>query len=181
MRDPCLRAAGAIAAAVLVALIGGALHVWALAPWPGADPALPVEEFSPLFPRRLEVGIRNMDRPAGRTYRAALSYEEPVETPFSGNPASVCLGSGCYLSVCMGSACISSRCLGSVCVTSGCGGSACVASGCGGSGCVTSACGGSGCVGSGCAGSACVGSACYGSACNSCGGGSGGGRMPRRT
>ncbi len=143
---------------IVATLIAIAFTVWradAIAPVPGNDhePA-----FSPLFARRLEVGLQNMDKQPDRVYVAHLPIydQDPVATPLSGNPVSVCLASGCYLSVCLGSACLNSRCLGSACLTSGCGGSACITSGCGGSACIGSACGGSACIGSICAGSACI-------------------------
>ncbi|HET9480676.1 MAG TPA: hypothetical protein VFP98_02880 [Candidatus Polarisedimenticolia bacterium] len=146
---------GGLAIVAAAALLAGGLQAWAVATAPAL--AGGPDDFSPLFGRRLEVGHRNMDKPPGRVFVAAYpQMYQPVETPFSGNPASGCLGSACYLSVCIGSACIGSRCLGSACITSGCGGSGCVSSGCGGSACVGSACGGSACVGSICAGSACT-------------------------
>jgi len=145
-------------------LIVAMLLAVALTGW-RADAIAPIERgregeagFSPLFARRLEVGVQNMDKTPDRVYTAHLPiYDEaPVATPLSGNPVSVCLASGCYLSVCLGSACLNSRCLGSACLLSGCGGSACISSGCGGSSCIGSACGGSACIGSVCAGSACI-------------------------
>ena len=110
-------------------------------------------EFSPLFSRRLEVGVRDMDAPADRAMTVAWerALRDPLATPLSGNPVSACLGSACTLSYCLGSACLSSRCLGSACMVSACGGSACITSACGGSGCLGSVCGGSLCVGSVCA------------------------------
>jgi len=139
--------------------LGIAFTVWrADAIAPSAVDAESRAGFSPLFARRLEVGLQNMDKTPDRVYVAHLPIydQEPVATPLSGNPLSMCLASGCYLSICIGSACLNSRCLGSACITSGCGGSACITSGCGGSACIGSACGGSACVGSICLGSACV-------------------------
>jgi hypothetical protein len=145
----------AVLATILVAVLAGGVQVRAIAPDPVASDD---GGFSPLFARRLEVGIRNMDKAPERVYmaRLPLMLEDPLGTPFSGNPASACVGSACYLSYCLGSACIGSRCLGSACITSACGGSSCVASACGGSACIGSGCGGSACVGSGCLGSACL-------------------------
>ncbi len=130
----------------------------------------PPAPFSPLFERRLEVGMENLDRPAGSILIAHLDTLESasVDSPLSANPVSGCLGSACSLSICLGSACLNSRCLGSGCLLSACLGSSCVTSGCGGSACVASTCGGSACVGSVCGGSACVKSGCYGSACVEC-------------
>jgi len=140
---------------VCACLLGG-LGIEATATIPEEGPA---EEFSPLFARRLEVGLRNMDKPPDRVYLARLGpMHRDVATPASGNPISACLGSACFMSVCIGSACFSSTCFGS----------ACFSSNCGGSGCITSGCVGSTCVGSGCAGSVCVGSICFGSACLNC-------------
>lgn len=149
-RTAKLALAAAIVAATLLA------HYQTLA-MPERDGTSAEEPFSPLFSRRLEVGVLNMDKPAERQYMARLEvFYRPFETPLSGNPLSVCLGSGCLGSLCLGSACLSSRCLGSACVASGCGGSTCIASGCGGSACIGSGCGGSACVGTVCAGSACT-------------------------
>ena len=124
----------------------------------------PVEEavgFSPLFERRLVVGIQRMDAPAERVRVAELPryYSDTVGTPASGNPLSGCLGSACLGSVCLGSLCMGSKCLGSACISSGCLGSGCTGSGCAGSACIES----------GCVGSACIRSGCLGSACLSCG------------
>lgn len=135
-----------------------------------------VDHFSPLFERRLEVGIENLDDPADRVHMAILppfQRDEPPdgtipETPASGNPLSVCLGSACLGSLCLGSGCIASKCIGSACVTSGCATSGCLSSACAGSTCAGSACLGSVCFGSGCTGSVCAGTACLGSACTQC-------------
>jgi hypothetical protein len=142
-----------IAAVSLIVLMGG-WQVQATAPTsPGTDP-----EFSPLFERRLAVGLENMDKPPERVFvaRQELLDREELATPLSGSPLSICIGSACLVSICLGSVCLNSRCLGSTCIVSGCGGSACVTSGCAGSACVTSACAGSVCVGSVCLGSACL-------------------------
>jgi len=144
----------AIALAIAAAFLPAPFEALAYAP--RSAPTAAEEPFSPLFSRRLEVGVRNMDKPAERSYVARLEVQtRPLGTPLSGNPLSVCIGSGCLGSVCLGSACLSSRCLGSACIASGCGGSTCIASGCGGSACIGSGCGGSACVGTVCAGSAC--------------------------
>lgn len=112
--------------------------------------------YSPLFARRLELGIGAMDRGEEPVYQAALQiYDRSVETVLSLNPVSFCAGSACLGSFCGGSACLLSKCAGSACANS-----TCVGSGCAVSACMGSACGASLCVGSGCLGSACVGSAC---------------------
>ena len=158
---------------VLLLLFIGGWHARAFSP-ETLDPS--AEVFSPLFERRLEVSIGNMDDPPERMHMAILPPfyrdeppESPIpETPASGNPLSVCFGSACLGSVCLGSGCISSKCLGSACVTSGCAVSGCITSACAGSTCAGSACLGSLCFGSGCAGSVCAGTACLGSACTQC-------------
>lgn len=105
--------------------------------------------FSPLFARRLDLGIQRLDQPADRTLTAAMQVvEEEVEFIASGTPYSYCLGSLCGGSTCLGSACVGSTCLGS--------------------GCLGSTCAGSACSGSTCLGSVCVGSKCLGSVCGSC-------------
>jgi hypothetical protein len=130
-----------------------ALSIVAAAPArpPAGDP------WSPLYERRLEVGIIAMDHPAPERLAgmAPFGRRDPVATPLSGNPVSFCVGSACSASFCVGSACLASRCVGSACLTSACGGSGCVVSLCGGSACAASVCGGSACLGSACAGSAC--------------------------
>ncbi|MGH9870736.1 MAG: hypothetical protein ACREAA_21575 [Candidatus Polarisedimenticolia bacterium] len=137
-----------IAAALVASLAGGVLHVDAFVPKEReADDDL----FSPLFARRLEVGVGGLDGPRDTVQVARLQrmQADKVLTPLSFNPVSACLGS-----LCLGSACISSFCLGSACINSKCLGSGCVASVCGGSGCAMSVCGGSACAVSACA-SAC--------------------------
>ena len=122
--------------------------------------------FSPLYERRLEIGLENLESPPGLIRTAHLErVNRPVETPASANPLSVCLASGCLGSVCFGSACAGSACFGSACSGSTCGGSGCSGSACGGSACVNSGCAGSACVGSTCLGSLCLTSTCLGSAC----------------
>jgi len=152
----------------MVAIVLSQWHVYATAVRP-VD-AMSEEQFSPLFARRLEVGIQNMDRPPDKVYMAGFLMNDfgPVETPLSANPMSLCLGSGCFGSGCLGSACLASACFGSACATSKCVGSGCVVSVCGGSACAGSTCVGSACVGSVCVGSTCVGTACVGSACVTC-------------
>ncbi len=153
-----------LAVIALVALLGS-LRVHAFAPREATDVA---GEFSPLFARRLEVGIQSLDDEPDQVLTATLSppyrRTDPGDpappSPASGNPFSVCLGSGCLGSLCLGSACVGSQCLGS----------ACVSSSCLGSGCTVSACGGSVCVASTCVGSVCAGSTCVGSACLTCAG-----------
>jgi hypothetical protein len=139
---------------LLLALALGTVSVSAhVRPEPPAS-----EPFSPLFARRLEVGIAGMDRPDEDRIAAGRPFAEidPVATPLSANPVSFCVASACMASFCLGSACMASKCLGSACLNSGCGGSACVVSLCGGSACAASVCGGSACLGSACAGSACA-------------------------
>ncbi|HKY34125.1 MAG TPA: hypothetical protein VJV23_16465 [Candidatus Polarisedimenticolia bacterium] len=131
--------AGLLLAAALPA--AGALRADASA---GAGSALD-EPFSPLFERRLEVGLLNMDAPEGARLRAALIAGESGAIVFSGSITSWCLGSGCGGSACLGSACLGSTCLGSGCLDSKCVGSAC-----GGSQCIGSLCGASQCLGSAC-------------------------------
>ena len=106
--------------------------------------------YSPLFARRLAVGIEDMDPPDDRL-GAGIFLRDPVSTPASANPVSLCLGSFCLGSWCLGSACVNSGCLGSACLNSTCVGSTCVGTMCGGSACVGSICGGSACVASTCA------------------------------
>jgi len=134
-----------------------------------ADVTAPREEqpgFSPLYARRLAIGLENLDSPPGLIRTAHLEIvSRPVGTPASANPLSLCLGSMCLGSVCLGSACAGSSCLGSACSGSACLGSGCVASGCAGSVCTSSGCAGSACLGSACIGSACLSSVCVGSAC----------------
>jgi len=150
------------AAASILALVALVWHVQADVP-PLRD-ELP--EFSPLYARRLAVGLENLDSPPGLIRTAHLEIVlRPVSTPVSGNPLSLCLGSACLGSVCFGSACAGSACLGSACSSSACTGSGCVASGCAGSVCSSSGCAGSVCMGSACFGSVCLGSSCLGSAC----------------
>ena len=158
----------AVAAAVAIGAIAvGQLHAHSMMTRSAAPAGS--DGFSPLFASRLEVGLQNMNKPADRVYVAGLmTDQDPVGTPLSANPASLCLGSGCLGSACLGSACILSGCFGSACASSKCVGSGCVVSICGGSACLTSVCVGSGCVSSGCVGSACVGSGCIGSACIRC-------------
>lgn len=157
-----LVAPGAAAALAAVLAIG---HGIALASSskgahrPEREPAV----FSPLFARRLEVGLENMDRPRERVHVARLGLvhqdDDPVEGGIlSAQPFSFCLGSACYTSGCLGSACVGSGCLGSACTSSQCAGSTCFGS----------VCGASGCLGSTCLGSACLGSVCVGSACLNC-------------
>ncbi len=152
-----------IPAVLFVTLAAGTLSVRAHIPRSSSSG----DPFSPLYARRLEVGIINMDPPAGLLIAGGRPYarRDPVVTPLSGNPISFCLGSACAGSFCGGSACLSSKCFGSACFNSGCGGSACVVSLCGGSACASSVCGGSACLGSVCGGSICAGSVCAGSAC----------------
>ena len=118
------------------------------------------DRFSPLFARRLETSVLNMDAPAGLVRLAAMPRvnTDPVGTPLSWNPLSACA-----LSVCGLSGCLLSGCGLSGCLVSGCGASGCIESGCGTSVCMGSLCGGSGCLGS-----ACGGSACFGTACSNC-------------
>ena len=139
--------------ALLPALALGTLSVFAAAP-AGTSPGDP---WSPLYARRLAVGVISMDRqePERLAGLAPFGRRDPVATPLSGNPVSFCVGSACGASYCVGSACLGSRCVGSACVTSGCAGSGCFVSLCGGSACAASVCGGSACLGSACAGSAC--------------------------
>jgi hypothetical protein len=107
-------------------------------------------DFSPLFTRRLDIGIDRLDQPDDRRFTVALQIvNQPDEFIASGSPFSYCLGSLCAGSVCLGSACVGSTCLGS-----GCSGSTCT---------------GSACLGSTCLGSVCLGSKCAGSACSACG------------
>ncbi|HEY3176676.1 MAG TPA: hypothetical protein VGK94_13055 [Candidatus Polarisedimenticolia bacterium] len=137
-----LLAAGGTVVAASLAIAMCHLHAFAFAPGPlgGAD------AFSPLFARRLEVGISGMDRPAEPARVARLHlYEDDVDLIFSATPISYCIGSACLESMCIGSACVKSYCVGSVC-----GASACTGSACGGSACIGSACIGSGCLGSAC-------------------------------
>ena len=157
------------AAAALLAIAVGQFHAYAIADHPGAPGS--DQKFSPLFAKRLEVGVQNMDKQAGKVYMAGFlmdDFSQPLETPLSANPVSLCLASGCFGSGCLGSACLLSACIGSACATSKCVGSGCVVSICAGSACTTSTCGGSVCAGSVCVGSVCVGTACLGSACVSC-------------
>ncbi|HEY3176677.1 MAG TPA: hypothetical protein VGK94_13060 [Candidatus Polarisedimenticolia bacterium] len=153
MSETLPRRAFVLIACGAIALGGYRAHAFA----PRDMPASPTEGFSPLFSRRLEVGVRSMDQPPGSLRVAGgLVLSDPVETPASANPISVCVASGCALSVCLASGCILSGCLGSVCESSVCLGSTCIGSGCAGSACVGSGCLGSVCLGSGCAGSACL-------------------------
>ncbi len=152
------------AAASILALVALVWHAQAGVP-PSREES---PEFSPLYARRLAVGLANLDSSPGLIRTAHLEITmRPVSTPLSGNPLSLCIGSACLGSVCLGSACAGSTCLGSACSASACTGSGCVASGCAGSACANSACAGSLCLGSACLGSACLGSACLGSACAS--------------
>lgn len=136
----------------------------------------PAFDFSPLFERRLEVSISNLDGSPERVHMAILPPmmredppESPIpETPASGNPLSVCVASVCLGSVCLGSVCVTSQCVSSGCVNSACVLSGCTSSGCAGSVCAGSACAGSVCFGSGCVGSVCAGTGCLGSACTRC-------------
>ena len=106
-------------------------------------------EFSPLFARRLDLGIERLDQPADRVFTVAMErVSQPADFIASGNPYSYCLGSLCGGSTCLGSACIGSTCLGS--------------------GCSGSTCAGSACLGSSCVGSVCIGSRCVGSVCSGC-------------
>jgi hypothetical protein len=141
--------------ALLIAL-AAALRVDASIP--GEPETQPPAEFSPLFSRRLEVGIHHLDAPPGRLQVAALARMYEEYNPLSLNPTSFCAGSACLGSFCGGSMCLLSNCAGSAC-----GNSKCVGSGCG-----VSLCGGSACTGSVCLGSLCLGSACAGSACLGC-------------
>ena len=150
------------AAASILALVALVWHVQADVP--PLREELP--EFSPLYARRLVVGLENLDSPPGLIRTAHLEIVlRPVGTPASANPLSLCLASGCGGSICFGSACAGSICLGSACAASSCAGSACTSSGCAGSACAGSMCAGSVCMGSTCVGSVCMGSACMGSAC----------------
>jgi hypothetical protein len=149
-------------AALVLALLALVWHAQAGVP-PSREET---PEFSPLYARRLAVGLEALDSPPGLIRTAHLEImSRPLATPASANPLSICLVSGCAGSICLGSACAGSVCLGSACATSSCGGSACVNSGCGGSACATSGCAGSVCLGSGCLGSVCLSSVCLGSAC----------------
>ena len=145
----------AAVAAVLAALMSGLFQTHVLGHSPVVNGS---EEFSPLFARRLDVGIGRLDGPAGHVTVAHLGlyYSDPLGTPASANPLSGCLGSGCLGSVCFGSLCMGSKCLGSACISSGCLGSGCTGSGCAGSACIDSRCVGSACIQSGCLGSACL-------------------------
>src|SRR5215475_8370224 len=84
MTRPAFRTAAATA--VVVIITAGQLHaISARGAAPTADPG-----FSPLFSRRLEVGLQNMDKPAEKIYMAGfLGDYLPVETPLSANPASL--------------------------------------------------------------------------------------------
>ena len=141
--------------AAFILLLAGWSTVPALVPKDGRPPA--DDDFSPLFARRLDTSVENMDTPSGEVRLAGLPlyYSDPVGTPLSANPLSACALSACGLSGCLLSGCGLSGCL-----ISGCGSSACIQSGCGGSACLGSLCGASGCLGSACGGSACLGSAC---------------------
>jgi hypothetical protein len=113
--------------------------------------------WSPLFERRLQLGVQGMDEVKETPPLLALQrYYQPDQTVLSLNPVSFCAGSACLGSFCGGSACLLSKCAGSACVNSSCAGSGCAVSACLGSACATSLCVGSGCVGSGCVGSACL-------------------------
>lgn len=140
-----------------IAAVGLALMaVWCVEASVPRPPRGPTLEDSPLFARRLELGIGHLDAPEGRVQVAALPRMQIVETPLSLNPVSFCVGSACLGSVCVGSACLLSNCAGSACGNSKCVGSGCLVSLCAGSACGTSACVGSVCLGSLCAGSACT-------------------------
>ena len=134
---------GAVAAAI--AATGLAIGEWPALAFAPVSGQAEMEEFSPLFSRRLEAGVAGMDAPPDRVRIAAMSRYEDTEVVASAQPASVCVGSACIYSYCFGSACVQSHCLGSACS---------------GSGCLGSLCGGSGCLGSACLGSGCLGSAC---------------------
>jgi hypothetical protein len=144
-------APGLLAGAVLLALLGVAASGSASRPRWDADAS-----WSPLYERRLEIGVQQMDRAGEPALRASLQlYHQPEEMVLSLNPISFCAGSACLGSFCGGSACLLSKCAGSACANS-----TCVGSGCAVSACLGSSCGGSLCLGSGCLGSGCVGSAC---------------------
>ena len=140
-----------LAAALLLAAAATGAH--RLQPEPHDD-----ESFSPLFAKRLELGVRAMDRPGEAAFQVAAMERvlQPTETVLSFNPVSFCAGSACLGSFCGGSACLLSKCAGSACANSSCVGSGCAVSACVGSMCGTSLCVGSACVGSGCLGSACL-------------------------
>ena len=116
------------------------------------------ESFSPLFARRLELGVRALDRTGEAVFQTAAMPRvmQPTETVLSLNPVSFCAGSACLGSFCGGSACLLSKCAGSACANSSCFGSGCVVSACVGSTCGTSLCVGSACLGTACVGSACL-------------------------
>jgi len=156
-----LSAWGLIGAGALALVIGHSVVVASAGGSPSPRGSAD-SEFSPLYARRLDASIRNMDRPVDRFHTASLEYDphdEPVEGGIaSAQPLSFCIGSLCYASGCLGSACIGSACLGSACSSSQCTGSTCFGS----------VCGGSACLGSTCVGSACLGSVCLGSACLNC-------------
>ena len=136
-----------LAAAAALAGVVQPMQTHATARLSASDPA---DSYSPLFARRLSVGIEDMDPPDDRL-GAGIFLRDPVSTPASVNPGSLCLGSACLGSWCLGSACLNSGCLGSACFNSNCLGSTCAGSMCGGSACVGSVCGGSACVASSCA------------------------------
>lgn len=154
----------------LIAATAVSILVFSAFVWHARADAPPLRDeepaFSPLYARRLEIGLENLDSPPGLIRTVHLEIvSRPVGTPASANPLSLCLGSMCLGSVCFGSACAGSSCLASACSGSSCLGSGCVASGCAGSVCTSSGCVGSACLGSACIGSACLSSVCMGSAC----------------
>ncbi|MBI4161480.1 MAG: hypothetical protein HY509_03440 [Acidobacteria bacterium] len=126
----------------------------------GPDPPAD-EEFSPLFPLRLEASLADLDREepghffGGLTEGRMLLADGSVETPLSWGV------SMCLLSACLTSICTQSGCLGSLCEASGCLGSLCIVSGC-----LSTSCGASLCLFSGCLASACVASDCLASSCS---------------
>ena len=85
MNHPALRTAAAVAT-VAIALSQWRVYATAVRP----VEALTEQQFSPLFAKRLEVGIENMDRPADRVYMAGFLMNDfsPVETPLRANPMS---------------------------------------------------------------------------------------------
>ena len=139
-------------AAVLL-LAAAATRAHTLQPAPRDD-----ESFSPLFARRLELGVRAMDRTGETAFQTATMPRvlQPTETVLSLNPVSFCAASACLGSFCGGSACLLSKCAGSACANSTCFGNDCVVSACVGSTCGTSLCVGSACLGTACVGSACL-------------------------
>src|SRR5262245_49809862 len=107
---------------VILMMLGTAAGIHGSTGRPARESTL--DEFSPLFADRLEIGARRLDQPAGRE-PAVLTASERVMIIASGTPFSYCLGSACLGSTCLGSACIGSTCLGSACSGSTCAGSVC--------------------------------------------------------